>query len=60
MTVRNPVPSTLTDWLVHCEQLHPQQIDMTLDRVLQVKERLGLKFAAPLISVAGTNGKGST
>jgi dihydrofolate synthase/folylpolyglutamate synthase len=33
---------------------------MTLDRVRAVYERLGLKFTAPVISVAGTNGKGST
>jgi dihydrofolate synthase/folylpolyglutamate synthase len=51
---------TLDDWLAHCERLHPKSIDMTLDRVLAVRDRLGLKFDAPVISVAGTNGKGST
>lgn len=51
---------TLNDWLAHCERLHPKTIDMTLDRVAQVRDRLGLRFAAPVISVAGTNGKGST
>jgi dihydrofolate synthase / folylpolyglutamate synthase len=53
-------PATLADWLAHCERLHPKTIDMTLDRVNAVRDRLGLKFAVPVISVAGTNGKGST
>jgi dihydrofolate synthase/folylpolyglutamate synthase len=51
---------TLDDWLAHCERLHPKTIDMTLDRVAAVRDRLGLRFEAPVISVAGTNGKGST
>ena len=51
---------TLDGWLAHCEQLHPKTIDMTLDRVAAVRDRLGLRFAVPVISVAGTNGKGSS
>ena len=51
---------TLDDWLAHCERLHPKEIDMTLARVQQMRERLGLKFEAPVVMVAGTNGKGST
>ncbi|HSI50454.1 MAG TPA: bifunctional tetrahydrofolate synthase/dihydrofolate synthase [Ideonella sp.] len=51
---------TLDDWLAHCERLHPKTIDMTLERSRTVRERLGLQFKAPVISVAGTNGKGST
>ena len=54
------LPTTLADWLAHCEQLHPQTIDMTLERVAAVRDRLGLRFTAPVISVAGTNGKGSS
>jgi dihydrofolate synthase / folylpolyglutamate synthase len=53
-------PSTLDDWLAHCERLHPKSIDMTLDRVNTVRDRLGLRFDVPVIAVAGTNGKGST
>ena len=53
-------PRMLDDWLAHCEALHPKTIDMTLDRVAAVRDRLGLKFKVPVISVAGTNGKGST
>ena len=51
---------TLDDWLAHCEQLHPKTIDMGLDRVRAVAERMGLRFDCPVITVAGTNGKGST
>ncbi|MEN9330413.1 MAG: Tetrahydrofolylpolyglutamate synthase, partial [Pseudomonadota bacterium] len=50
----------LDDWLAHCERLHPVAIDMGLARVQEVAERLALKFDAPVITVAGTNGKGST
>ena len=54
------LPQSLDDWLAHCERLHPKTIDMTLDRVAAVRDRLGLRFEVPVISVAGTNGKGST
>lgn len=51
---------TLADWLAHCERLHPKTIDMTLARTLAVRDALGLSFECPVITVAGTNGKGST
>ena len=51
---------TLADWLAHAERLHPKTIDMGLARVKTVADRMGLKFACPIITVAGTNGKGST
>jgi dihydrofolate synthase / folylpolyglutamate synthase len=53
---------TLTEWLDRCERLHPTTIDMGLERVEQVRSRLGLRFATttPVYTVAGTNGKGST
>jgi dihydrofolate synthase/folylpolyglutamate synthase len=53
-------PRTLDEWLAHCERLHPRSMDITLDRVKAVRERLDLRFDCPVISVAGTNGKGST
>jgi dihydrofolate synthase/folylpolyglutamate synthase len=53
-------PNSLAGWLAHCEHLHPSAVDMTLERVNLVRDRLGLRFAAPVITVAGTNGKGST
>ena len=51
---------TLQEWLDWCEQLHPVAIDMGLDRVKTVADRMGLHFDCPVITVAGTNGKGST
>ena len=57
----NPrVMKTLQDWLAHCERLHPQTIALGLDRVGAVWQRLGVAFACPVFTVAGTNGKGST
>jgi dihydrofolate synthase/folylpolyglutamate synthase len=51
---------TLQDWLAHCESLHPKTIEMGLERVQAVAARMGLRFDCPVITVAGTNGKGST
>ena len=51
---------TLQEWLAYCEQLHPVAIDLGLERVRAVADRLDLRFACPVITVAGTNGKGST
>ena len=50
----------LKEWLAHCEGLHPVGIDMGLARVREVSQRMGLSLAMPVITVAGTNGKGST
>lgn len=53
--------SSLTEWLSHIEQLHPKLIELGLDRVRQVAQRLGIIHpSAQVITVAGTNGKGST
>ncbi|MFO3724531.1 bifunctional tetrahydrofolate synthase/dihydrofolate synthase [Pseudomonas sp. HLMP] len=54
-------PRTLGDWLAYLEQLHPSAIDMGLERSQQVAARLGLGRLAPrVVTVTGTNGKGST
>jgi dihydrofolate synthase / folylpolyglutamate synthase len=51
---------TLTDWLAWQETLHPNAIDMGLERVAAVARSMGLDRPAPVvITVAGTNGKGS-
>ena len=52
--------TTLPDWLAYIEQLHPKAIDMGLERVKAVAERMAIRFDCPVITVAGTNGKGST
>lgn len=53
-------PDNLTDWLALLEQRHPKAIDMGLERTTQVKNQLDIRFDCPVITVAGTNGKGST
>ena len=56
----NTETKTLSDWLAHCERLHPKSIDLGLERVRIVADRMGIGFTCPVITVAGTNGKGST
>ena len=51
---------TLNDWLARAEHLHPDKIELGLDRAKEMAQRLGLRFDCPVITVAGTNGKGST
>ncbi len=51
---------SLNDWLARLEAMHPKAIDMGLERVSAVAQKLGLKFDCPVITVGGTNGKGST
>ncbi|MDO5640275.1 MAG: bifunctional tetrahydrofolate synthase/dihydrofolate synthase [Neisseria sp.] len=51
---------TLNDWLAHLETAHSAGlIDMGLNRVGEVKQRMRLNPQCPVIVVAGTNGKGS-
>ena len=55
------LPTTLPAWLALLESRHAEtHIDMGLERVRAVKERMALQFSCPVIMVAGTNGKGST
>lgn len=49
----------LDAWLRWLETLHPKAIDLGLERVQAVARRLDLTFSIPVITVAGTNGKGS-
>ncbi|MDR1996460.1 bifunctional tetrahydrofolate synthase/dihydrofolate synthase [Azonexus sp.] len=54
---------TLNDWLAHLENLHPKGqagIELGLERIRAVKMRLGQTQHCPVITVGGTNGKGST
>ncbi len=52
-------PASLDQWLEHIDLLHPHSIDMGLDRVVAVRDALGLRLRCPVITVGGTNGKGS-
>lgn len=50
----------LVDWLTYISQLHPRTMDLGLERVGAVAKRLAVTtFHCPVITVAGTNGKGS-
>lgn len=54
-------PRTLDQWLDYQLQQHPKAIALGLERTRLVAERLGvLRPAGKVVSVAGTNGKGST
>ncbi|MCK5326003.1 MAG: bifunctional folylpolyglutamate synthase/dihydrofolate synthase, partial [Woeseiaceae bacterium] len=50
----------LTDWLRRLETLSPREIELGLDRVLEVSGRMALDRPSRVIHVAGTNGKGSS
>ena len=51
---------SLAEWLAFIERQHAQPIALGLERVIQVRERMKLGLPRPLITVGGTNGKGST
>ena len=53
-------PRTLAQWLAFIETLHPKPIAMGLERVAAVAARMNVRLDCPVITVAGTNGKGST
>ncbi|WP_051206250.1 bifunctional tetrahydrofolate synthase/dihydrofolate synthase [Oceanospirillum maris] len=53
--------ASLSEWLGYLEALHPSEIDLGLDRLRQVAECLQVTtLPCKVITVAGTNGKGST
>jgi dihydrofolate synthase / folylpolyglutamate synthase len=52
-------PVTLEDWLAFMERAHPRAIELGLARVATVRDALGLTLGCPVITVGGTNGKGS-
>jgi dihydrofolate synthase/folylpolyglutamate synthase len=55
----NPAPTSLAEWLEYIERQHPKAIALGLERVARVRDALGLAPAFPIITVGGTNGKGS-
>lgn len=56
-----PKNRTLAQWLSYLESIHPSVIELGLNRIKLVADRLNLDFSAKtVITVAGTNGKGTT
>jgi len=55
-------PEPLGELIARLSALHPQQIDLSLDRMQRLLQRLDHpeRVLPPVIHVAGTNGKGST
>jgi dihydrofolate synthase/folylpolyglutamate synthase len=53
-------PATVDAWLAYLETLHPKSIAMGLDRVRAVRANLDAQIRCPVVTVTGTNGKGST
>jgi dihydrofolate synthase/folylpolyglutamate synthase len=51
---------SLQEWLAFIERQHPASIALGLERVAEVFTRLEVGIACPVITVGGTNGKGST
>jgi dihydrofolate synthase/folylpolyglutamate synthase len=51
--------SRLDDWLAWLESLHPSAIELGLERVNRVATGLAISLPASVVTVAGTNGKGS-
>ena len=52
-------PATLAEWLAWIEACHPAEIELGLERVGAVHAALGAPRPPRVITVAGTNGKGS-
>jgi dihydrofolate synthase / folylpolyglutamate synthase len=51
---------TLDEWLLYIERQHPKSIALGLERVAEVYSRMQARIDCPVITVGGTNGKGST
>ena len=55
------MPRTLAEWLAYQEHVNPRSIELGLERVRKVWQRMGAPAPAPcVVTVGGTNGKGST
>ncbi len=52
-------PRSLPAWLDHIERVHPRSVAMGTERIESVRRALRLRALCPVITVGGTNGKGS-
>ena len=53
------MPSNLQAWLAHISRVHPREIELGLERVQCIADAMSLSKPPKVITVAGTNGKGS-
>ena len=60
MITRPSEDAGLAQWLAYIEAIHPKSMDFGLERVRAVAQHLQIRLACPVITVGGTNGKGST
>ena len=51
---------SLAEWLDYIERIHPKSVQLGLERVAKVRDAMARSTSAPVLTVAGTNGKGST
>ncbi len=58
-SLKKCLPTSLESWLEYIQTLHRRSIDLTLDRARRVAHVMHLTPTVPLITVAGTNGKGT-
>jgi len=56
---RKALPSNIDGWLSYIQTIHSRSIDLTLERVRRVAHCMKLAPTVPVMTVAGTNGKGS-
>ncbi len=54
------VKLSMKDWLLKIENQHEKNIDLNLERIKEVAYRASIKIDSSIITVGGTNGKGST
>ncbi len=52
--------NSIHEWMSFIEHISPKEIELSLDRVLQVYKNLNIKQNFSVVMIAGTNGKGST
>ncbi len=61
MTEQALVERSLADWIEYIQTLHAREIDLSLDRVAEVYQRMYPQSVnCKVVTIAGTNGKGST
>ena len=53
------MPSNLQEWLAYISRVHPREIELGLERIQRIAQAMSLSKPPKVVTVAGTNGKGS-